>query len=144
MKNLTVIWDHRGDEIAFDVVYNGKRWADHNRAGTPEGVKFAADVAATARRFGDFMRINASQCFRTATTIKGDEQARLIDAFQRQGYKVEEVGRKHPAPPEDRPDWTAEAKPQTPTRKPDNRPMPTPSGSRARLSVKAPALAYGM
>ncbi|NHT78946.1 hypothetical protein G8E10_24920 [Rhizobiaceae bacterium CRRU44] len=138
---LEVIWHHQGHQISFDVVYQGKRWADHNA--TAEGLKFAADVNATARRFGGFCRIKASQRFTTTRPLQGDEQARLIDAFQREGYTVKENARNPHKPAEASADWTAEKKPQE-TRKPDRRPMPTPSGSRQRIAVKAPALAYGM
>lgn len=132
---LTIIWDNRGDQIAFDIVRDGKRFNDLR--GTTEGAQFANDVRATAERFGGFRYINARRAFQNAFPLKGDEQARLIKAFERQGYSVRNVGAVEPMHREEiANDWTAEAKPKA-------RPIPTPRGQRARVAVQAPAMAYG-
>ncbi|MNE63266.1 hypothetical protein D3C80_1586080 [compost metagenome] len=133
---LTLIWDNRGDSLAFDIVRDGKRYDDYR--GTTEGAHFAECVRKTAERFG-FRYINARRAFHDAFPLKGDEQERLINAFERQGYNVRNVGAVKPLPREIAADWTEEAKPKA-----SSRPIPRPKGGPKRVAVEAPALAYGM
>lgn len=92
-KHLTINWGYnRGGQHAFRLEINGEAYEKAIAPETRERMKLESDLLATTRRFGSYDHITATNEFRSSPHTRPGDHARLIAAFQREGWNVRNVG----------------------------------------------------
>lgn len=92
-QNVEVIFDYERDgEQRFRMKIDGVPYEKLIEVQHPEIMKLEGDMTATARRFGSFLFIRASQDFASTRNTTPEGVARFVAALRAQGHRVTTAG----------------------------------------------------